>query len=146
MTRPQLRFERHPCVHQLYLNMWGWRNHSNGNAILSTQSFCQPLPPNQTSSDSALYKSAHPTLVYVCTHESLSNLRCETLHFLPPSPIDIATLGTLPVLCCKQAMGLLSSSAPNLNPLLLLLVKLLLYPAAVTGQPPRKVDISTPGQ
>ena len=69
ILRPQLRFERHPSVHKLYLNMWGERN----------PSFCQPSsyqikpPPNLPS----LQKSTRPTLVFVCTHASLSYLNCE---------------------------------------------------------------------
>ena len=67
------------------------------------------------------------------------------MHILPSSPVDIATLGTLPVLGGKQTLGLLGRGAPDLYPLLLGLVKLLLLPAAVAGEPPGKVDIPTPG-
>ena len=27
-TLPQLRFERHPCVHIVFLGMWGEKNHT----------------------------------------------------------------------------------------------------------------------
>ena len=68
------------------------------------------------------------------------------MRFLPSSPVYIATLVTLPVLSGKQALGLFRRGAPDLYPLLLFLFKLLLLPAAVAGESPGKVDISTPGQ
>ena len=67
------------------------------------------------------------------------------MHLIPPSPVDIAALAALPVLGSEQALGLLGRGAPDLYPLLLSLVKLLLLPAAVACEPPGKVDISTPG-
>ena len=38
-AQAQLRFERHPSVHKLFLNMWGERNHSRQD---NARSFCQP--------------------------------------------------------------------------------------------------------
>ena len=53
----QLRFERHTCVHKLFLNMWGEQNHDR---IVSF------LLPNQTS---CLVKiTLYPTLFSACTH------------------------------------------------------------------------------
>ena len=68
----QLRIGRHPRVHKLFLVMWGERNHSRQCWKLLYAEFL----PNQTSCYSALYKSAHTTLVSECNHESLSNLSC----------------------------------------------------------------------
>ena len=68
----QLRFEWHLRVHNMFLNMWGAWNHSR-----HTRSFCQPsFLPNQTSTALQKYDHPHPTLIYVFTHVSLSNLSC----------------------------------------------------------------------
>ena len=66
MKAPQLRFERHPSVHKLFLKMQSEQNHSTSFGQPSFYQFFKPL------------KSAHPTLVSVCacTPESLSYLSC----------------------------------------------------------------------
>ena len=66
----QLRFEGHPSVHKLFLTcgVSGQRNHSRVDAFVS---LILTKPPT-----TLLYKSAHPTLVALCSHESLSNLCC----------------------------------------------------------------------
>ena len=53
--------------------MWSLRNHSIRCFKLLSATFSKP---DQTSYVTALLKSAHPTLVSVCTHGSLSNLSC----------------------------------------------------------------------
>ena len=72
---PQLKFERHPLVHKLFLNNWdkgnqsrkGWPLEVSVNLVSKTKSNLLLLYP---------VKSTHPTLVFVCTHDSLSNLSC----------------------------------------------------------------------
>ena len=77
----QWRYERHSCVHKLFLNVWNEQNQSN--QLL--KGFCYVLP------NSDLNKSAHPPLIYVCTHESLSNLSCDP-HLLPLPPRPLRSL------------------------------------------------------
>ena len=67
----QLRFERHPSVHKLFLNMWGeQKNHSRHTD--NAKRFCKRSCYKKKSC-----YAAHPTsFVSGCTHRSLSNLSC----------------------------------------------------------------------
>ena len=67
----QWRFERHPCVKKLVLNMWGARN--NRRRFYQLLSAYSLYIPNQSSCYSAFLSSPHTCF---CTHESLSNLSC----------------------------------------------------------------------
>ena len=64
----QLRFERHSSVHILFLNLWGEQKQRR-QCIAKTKSFCQPSIKKPLATLPC--KIAHPTLISVCTHESL---------------------------------------------------------------------------
>ena len=68
----QLRFERHPSVHWLFLNMWIWGEKNCSRKCKKPIQVSTKNPARYFSS----YEFAHPTLVSVCTHESLSYLSC----------------------------------------------------------------------
>ena len=65
---PQLRFERHPSVHKVFLNIWGEQNHRRQWLKLVLTRHPATLTCN---------KFTPPTLVSFCTHASLSNLSWE---------------------------------------------------------------------
>ena len=71
----KLRFERHPWVHKWCLKMGNHRWKGYNNILLSASSFLLSLRI-KTPALLPLYTFTHPTLVSVCTHESLSNLSC----------------------------------------------------------------------
>ena len=81
--RSQLRFERPPSVHKLFLNMWGLSG-----IIAANEGYKEPpaMQPFKNPLTPFLF-------LHVCTHESLSNLSCDVLTLTLTSGIsgDIKT-------------------------------------------------------